>query len=94
MWKIKKDLGIDPILKWEIVKKFRKYKAGDEYGKICMEEKLAIISYNNPTELRNQRSEILNICRHKNVLLFRRLNISFLFFFFFGANFLYFRVTF
>ena len=27
----KKNLGRDPILKWEIVKKFRKYKSVDKY---------------------------------------------------------------
>ena len=35
-----------------------------------MEEKLSIISYNNPKELLNHRSEVLNICKHrKNCLL-------------------------
>ena len=42
-------------------KKFCKYKTGDKYWQLCMEEKLAIASYNNPNELYNQRSEILNI---------------------------------
>ena len=30
IWEIKTKLGIDPILKWEIIKKCCKYKAGDE----------------------------------------------------------------
>ena len=46
-------------------KKCRKYKAGNKYWRLCMEEKLAIASYNNPNELLNQRSEILNVCRLK-----------------------------
>ena len=33
--------------------------AGDEYCNLCMVEKLAIVSYNNPNELLNQRSEIV-----------------------------------
>ena len=35
-----------------------------------MEEKRAIISYNNPNELIEQMSEILNVCRHKKSWLF------------------------
>ena len=60
MWEIKKNQGLDPILKWEIIKKkkCKKYKAGDRYSLLCMEEKLVIASYNNPSELLNQRSEI------------------------------------
>ena len=34
-------------------KKCCKYKAGDKYTLSCMEEKLAIASYNNPNELLN-----------------------------------------
>ena len=60
MWEINKNLGTDPILKWEIVKKCFKYKLGDKYCQLCMEEKLAIASYNNLNELLDQRSEILN----------------------------------
>ena len=30
-----------------------------------MEGKLAIVSYNNPSELFNQSLEILNVCKHK-----------------------------
>ena len=44
-----KNLGTDPILKWEIVKKkCCKYRAGDKYSHQCIEEKLAIASSNNP----------------------------------------------
>ena len=67
MWKIKKKQGIDLISKWEIVenKRCRKYKAGDKYCHLRMEEKLAIASYHNPNELLNQRSEIPNACSYK-----------------------------
>ena len=67
---IKKNLHTDPILKWEIVKKC--CKEGDKYCNLCMEEKLAIVSNNNPNELLNPRSEILNICRHKKSWLLGR----------------------
>ena len=39
--------------------------AGDKYCNLYMEEKLAIAFYYNPNELLNQKSEILNVCRHK-----------------------------
>ena len=69
MWEIKNKQGIDPLLKWEIIKKnCWKYKAGDRYWLLCIEEKLTIASYNNPNELLNQRSEILRACRHKKGL--------------------------
>ena len=70
VWEIKNRQGIDPILKWEVVKKCRKYRASDRDCVLCNEEKLAIASYNNKYLL-NQRSEILNACRHKmNWLLY------------------------
>ena len=87
---IKKNLRSDPVLKWEIVKKVcRKYKEGDIYWQLCIEEKLAIGSYNNPKELLNQRSEILDICRHKRVgyLVGKIWYLFLLSFFLFYANF-------
>ena len=51
IWKIKQTLGTDPILKWEKVKKCRKFKAGYKYCDLCMEKKFAEASYNNPNEL-------------------------------------------
>ena len=47
-------------------------KLEDKYCNLCMEEKLAITSYNNPNELINQRSEMLNVCRHKKSWLLDR----------------------
>ena len=37
LWEIKKKQGIDPILKWETIKKCCKYKAGDRYYLLCMD---------------------------------------------------------
>ena len=39
--------------------------SGDIYCNSCMEEKLALASFNNPNELIIQRSEILIVCRQK-----------------------------
>ena len=43
--------------------KWRKYMAGNGYWLLCMEEKLVIASYNNPSELVNQRPEMFNAYR-------------------------------
>ena len=41
VWEVKDKKGIDPILKWEVIMKCRKYWAGDRNCLLCMEEKLA-----------------------------------------------------
>ena len=64
-WEIKNKFGIDSILKGEIVKRCSKYKAEDQYCKLCIEEKLTITIYNKPKVLLNQRLEIFNTCRHR-----------------------------
>ena len=74
VWEIKKNLRTDPILKWEIIKKKRKkkekchkYKVGNKHCNLFMEEKFTVNSYDNSNQLLNQRWEIRNVCRHKNV---------------------------
>ena len=68
VWEVKDKKGIDPILKWELIKKCRKYRAGDRDCLLCMEEKLAIASCKS-RDMLNQRSEVLNSCRHKRAWL-------------------------
>ena len=36
---------------------------------LCLQEKLAIISYEKPEELLNKRSELISKCRHQNKFL-------------------------
>ena len=50
-------------------KKCLKYKVGDKHWNLCMEERLAIASYNIPIQLFNQKSEIVNVCRLNKVWL-------------------------
>ena len=64
VWEVKDKKGIDPILKWEVIKKCRKYRAGDKDCLLCNEEKLAIASCKS-RDMLNQRSEVLNSCKHK-----------------------------
>lgn len=54
VWKIKHDYNKDAILKWEILKKYHKYKAGNE-SCLCR-EKLTIILYKEPNNLQNLKS--------------------------------------
>ena len=68
LWEVKDNKGIDPILKWEVIKKCHKYRAGDRDCLLCMEEKLAIASCKS-RDMLNQRSEVLNSCRHKRAWL-------------------------
>ena len=63
-WRSRIKKGIDPILKWEVIKKCCKYRAGDRDCLLCMEEKLAIASCKS-RDMLNQRSEVLNSCKHK-----------------------------
>ena len=64
VWEVKDKKGIDPILKWEVIKKCRKYMAGDRDCMLCVEEKLAIASCKR-RDMLNQRSEVLNSCKKK-----------------------------
>ena len=61
VWEVK---GIDPVLKWEVIKKCRKYRAGDRDCLLCIDEKLAKASCKS-RDMLNQRSEVLNSCKHK-----------------------------
>ena len=61
----KRDEGI-PIksVKWEIVKKCHKYKAGGDMCDVCLSEKLAIMKAQDNSSL-NRRCELMNRCVHK-----------------------------
>ena len=52
------------ILIIAIIEKKNIYRAGDRSCLLCMEEKLAITSCKS-RDMLNQRSEVLNSCRHK-----------------------------
>lgn len=46
---IQQEQRINLILKWEILKQCRKYKAGNKFYILCMEEELAIATSTNLT---------------------------------------------
>ena len=60
---MKNKKGIDPILKWEIIKRCHKYRAVDKDYMLC-NEKLALASYCSG-DILIERSEILNDCKYK-----------------------------
>ena len=62
---MRKQYGIDPILKWEILRRAPIYKPGAYNCKLCSEEKFAIVTFKAPDDLLNQRKEILNKCAHR-----------------------------
>ena len=65
---LKEKQGVDPIMKWEVIKKYRKYRSGNRTCNLCMEEKLVIANCKSKNML-NKRSEVLNSCRHKRAWL-------------------------
>lgn len=65
IYKFRRDNNKEPILKWEILKRCPKYRAGNKVCHLCLEEKLAIALYNEPDHLLNSKAEILSKCRHK-----------------------------
>ena len=67
VWELKDNKEIDPIMKWEVMKKCRKYWAWDRSCLLCKEEKLAIASCKS-RDMLNQRSEVLNSSRQKSVV--------------------------
>ena len=68
-WEIKEKEKIDPILTWSILKSVPAYSNITKRYPLCLQEKLAIISYEKPEELLNKRSELISKCRHQNKFL-------------------------
>ena len=66
VWEIKEKEKIDPILTWSILKSVPAYNNITKRCPLCLQEKLEIISYKNPEELLNKKSELISKCRHQN----------------------------
>ena len=72
-WETKEKEKIDPILTWSILKSVPAYNNITKRCQLCLQEKLAIISYENPEDLLNKKSEILNKCRHASKFLLKNV---------------------
>ena len=75
IWQMRDSVGLEPKLKWEIIKRAPTYKPGAKSCKLCMEEKLSILMNRGKNSL-NKRTEILNKCSHKNSCLLYRIPTS------------------
>ena len=70
-WK-KKDQGVDIAdTSWEILRKCHPYKPGGKTCDLCLSEKLFIMKNTDPRSL-NQRSELMNTCRHRYAYKLRK----------------------
>ena len=70
-WK-KQDQGVDIVdTSWEILRKCQPYEPGGKSCDLCLSEKLLIMRNTDPRSL-NQRSELLNTCRHRSAHKLRK----------------------
>ena len=65
VWSLK-EKDITPTLKWSILKRVKSYSNTSKTCRLCLQEKLEILRFENKEELLNKRSEIISKCRHMN----------------------------
>ena len=70
MWK-KKSANHQPKLQWSIVTSAPAYSNISKRCPLCLNEKLAIITYPNQQDLLTTRSELISKCRHQNKFLLK-----------------------
>ena len=63
----KKKKNVTPALSWEVLRTTKAYSNITRRCSLCLLEKLAIITYPYPDELRNKRSELATKCRHADM---------------------------
>ncbi len=56
---------MEPNIEWEVIKKCRKYRAGNRTCNLCMEEKLFIADCKSKNMLK-KNSVVLNIFKQKS----------------------------
>ena len=69
LWELKSESGEIPELIWSIEKSIPAYSNTTKRCLLCLHEKLAISTYERPSELLNKRSELTSKCRHENKYL-------------------------
>ncbi|XP_047145701.1 uncharacterized protein LOC124818701 [Hydra vulgaris] len=67
IWSLK-EKGTTPIIKWKVIKRCEAYKPETKACKLCLHDKLEILSFNG-NNLLNKKDEILSKCRHLNKFL-------------------------
>ena len=68
IWELKEN-GLNPELKWSIIKQINSYNNITKTCKLCLYEKYAILNYPIQNDLLNERSELVSKCRHQNKFL-------------------------
>ena len=63
VWTLR-ELGLEPRIKWEIIRRAAPYKCGSRRCDLCLSEKMVIASA-NPQITLNKRSELVSTCRHR-----------------------------
>ena len=76
VWEIKNKTNETPTLKWSILKSVPAYNNITKKCLLCLYEKLMIVTYNDPSELLNKRSELICKCRHENKFLLRNYDTN------------------
>ena len=69
IWDLKLKHNVTPTLQWYIVKSVVPYSNITKKCGLCLQEKFEILTYPNPEELLNKRSELVSKCRHVNKFL-------------------------
>jgi hypothetical protein len=77
VWDLKSKFNETPTLSWSILKSVPPYSNISKKCHLCLNEKLAIISYSKPEELLNKRSEFISKCRHENKYLLKNYIASY-----------------
>ena len=70
LWEIKQKFKTIPSPKQSVIKSVSVYSKMSKKYQLCLQEKLGIPLYLNQSELLNERSELIQTCRHVNKPLF------------------------
>ena len=78
VWSTKdKNNNAPPKISWSILKHAPAYSNTTKRCMLCLQEKLAIITYPEQHKLLNKRSELISKCRHENKFLLRYYDSTF-----------------
>ena len=70
VWSTKdRNNNVPPKISWSILKHTSAYSNKTKRCMLCLQEKLAIITYPEQHKLLNKRSELISKCRHENKFL-------------------------